>query len=438
MRIKLQYVVTLIASAVINCAIAQMSWNQLSSSGGPPQPRYGHTAVLNSSNGRMIVFGGVFGTTGAPPLGNDVWIFKDARSNQGNTWEQLSVSGPAPSPRGYQTAVYDQANNRMIIFGGDPAVGFCYEDVNDVWVLTNADGTGGSTGWVQLAPTGTPPSIRSWAAAVYDQVNNRMILYGGNEQCDTPYGDLWVLADANGLGGTPNWIQLSSAGAGPGPRTLQSVAYDSANNRMILFGGQAPSAVYTNDTWVLSNANGLGGTPTWALLNPNGPLPPPRYTAGATYDPASNSLVIFGGEGPSGSTNDIWVLSNANGLGGAPVWSLVQPSGSVPDGRQMFSCLGVPGASRMVIYAGLSSGGNIYNDVWALQYASSNPLPALGIAQAGNQEVLYWPVWATSYALQMKTSLSSTNWVTVSNGTPIIGVTLTNALPAAFFRLQQQ
>src|SRR5579862_3626526 len=202
MRTNLQYVfITVTALTVIDCATAQTSWNQLSSSGGPPQARYGHTAVLNSSNGRMIVFAGVFGTTGAPSLGNDVWIFRDARANEGNTWEQLSVSGPAPSPRGYQSAVYDQVSNRMIVFGGDPAVGFCYEDVNDVWVLTNADGSSGTAGWAQLAPTGTPPSIRSSAAAVYDQVNNRMILYGGNEQCDAPDSDLWVLDDANGLGG---------------------------------------------------------------------------------------------------------------------------------------------------------------------------------------------------------------------------------------------
>ncbi len=64
--------------------------------------------------------------------------------------------------------------------------------------------------------------------------------------------------------------------------------------------------------------------------------------------------------------------------------------------------------------------------------------PALNIAPAGNQSVLYWPAWAANFSLQTATNLSSTNWLTVTNGTPILGVTLTNTSPAAFFRLQSQ
>jgi hypothetical protein len=64
--------------------------------------------------------------------------------------------------------------------------------------------------------------------------------------------------------------------------------------------------------------------------------------------------------------------------------------------------------------------------------------PSLSIESAGNQSVLYWPAADTNYVLQMTTNLSTPNWVTVSNGIPIIGVTLTNASPAAYFRLQLQ
>ena len=213
----------------------------------------------------MIVFGGGIGGNGPAGLTNDVWIFQDARTNVGNTWQQMTPSGTAPSNRCYHNAVYDQTNNRMIVFGGDPNVGYCFNDVNDVWVLTNADGTGGMAGWTQLSPTGTPPSIRSAASAVYDPTSNRMIIYGGNEQCLNPTSDLWVLTNANGLGGTPGWIQLTAAGGGPGPRTGHTASYDTANNRMILFGGRLTIGAGTNDTWVLSNANGLGGIPTWTL-----------------------------------------------------------------------------------------------------------------------------------------------------------------------------
>jgi hypothetical protein len=64
------------------------------------------------------------------------------------------------------------------------------------------------------------------------------------------------------------------------------------------------------------------------------------------------------------------------------------------------------------------------------------PDVALGIAAAGSQSVLYWPAGATNYTLQSTTNIAGGNWTTVTNGTPIIGVTLSNNVPTRFFRLQ--
>lgn len=66
------------------------------------------------------------------------------------------------------------------------------------------------------------------------------------------------------------------------------------------------------------------------------------------------------------------------------------------------------------------------------------PGPWLSIALAGSQIALLWPASATNYILESATNLSAPCWVAVTNGTPITGgVTLTNSLPAAFFRLHQ-
>jgi hypothetical protein len=64
---------------------------------------------------------------------------------------------------------------------------------------------------------------------------------------------------------------------------------------MIVFGGGGgnTSPCY-NDTWVLSNANGLNGVPSWTQLATAGGPPSPRY-APAVYDPTSNTMIIFGG-----------------------------------------------------------------------------------------------------------------------------------------------
>lgn len=65
-------------------------------------------------------------------------------------------------------------------------------------------------------------------------------------------------------------------------------------------------------------------------------------------------------------------------------------------------------------------------------------LPAPGITIYSNQPVLFIPlsIIGTNYVLQMSTNLTSGNWVTVSNGTPIIGVEISTPTNAAFFRIQ--
>ena len=60
-------------------AAAQTNWTQLSATGLMPV-RAGHSAVVNSSNGRMIVFGGSPATPVNTAL-NDVWIFPDVLNN---------------------------------------------------------------------------------------------------------------------------------------------------------------------------------------------------------------------------------------------------------------------------------------------------------------------------------------------------------------------
>jgi hypothetical protein len=229
---------------------AQTNWTELSAN-GPMPIRAGQSAVVNSSNGRMIVFGGCPMTPANTAL-NDVWIFQDVRGDATNTSQQLSISGTLPAVRCNQSAVYDQADNRMIVFGGDGSPGYCCGALNDVWVLTNADGTGGTPGWTQLSPTGTPPSARRSTGAAYDPVNNRMIIYGGEDAGAPPLGDVWVLTAANGLAGTPSWAQLNTAGGSPAGRFFDCTVYDPANNIMIVFGG---SVFLGSSPWFLRGAS---------------------------------------------------------------------------------------------------------------------------------------------------------------------------------------
>ncbi len=286
------------------------AWTQVSVSGGPAA-RLLQSAVYSPSTNRMIIFGGGLGSTS--PCANDVWALTNANGNGGSpAWTQLSPSGSAPSAREGHVAGYDDTNNRMIAFGGDG----CFPSIvyNDVWVLTNANGASGTPAWIQLSPTGTVPPPTGLARGFYDSANNRLVFFGGlpNNLNNSPVNNVYVLSNANGLGGTPTWTQLTPSGTLPPGRYAPSVIYDAASNRMVVFGGSNGSAM--NDAWVLTNANGLGGTPAWTQLAPAGGPPLSRQGHMTVYDPASNRMTVFGGGTGNGNLNDVWVLSNANGL----------------------------------------------------------------------------------------------------------------------------
>ena len=354
-----------------------LQWTQLAPTGGPPPVRAGHTAVTDPLN-NMIVFAGFASGIGAPPMYNDVWVLSDADGSVSpSAWTQLTPAGALPAARARHSAVYDPNTNSMTIFGGDLSIGNCSAQSNDVWVLANANGLGGPPTWTQLTPAGALPTVREGHTAVYDGANNRMIVLGG-EMLGCPFdpnAEIWVLDNANGTGGTPSWTQLSPvAGAAPDARAWHSAIYDSTNNRMIIFGGYTSTGPQ-NDVWVLANANGLGGEPTWTQLMPAAPLPPVRSNHSAVYDPSANAMTIFGGGTSSGLADDVWVLANANGLGGPPTWTQQQPTGAPPVPRDLHSAVLNLSTDRMTVFGGLDTAASGLNDTWVLALnATTNSL----------------------------------------------------------------
>lgn len=69
---------------------------------------------------------------------------------------------------------------------------------------------------------------------------------------------LFVFALA-GQAAAQSWTQLTPNGGPPAVRSFHSAVYDPATNQMIVFGGVA--AVRLNDLWSLSQANGVGPHP---------------------------------------------------------------------------------------------------------------------------------------------------------------------------------
>jgi hypothetical protein len=349
-------------------------WIQTSPGGAPT--RYLGSGAYDPSSNRLIAFGGQGGLClGNCSATNDVMVLTYANGLGGTPlWNQLATIGTPPPERFSAIAGYDVTTNRLIVTGGVGPSGMQF----DTWVLTNANGVGGQPEWIQIAAGGGPG--RYLASGVYDPIENRLIVFGGMSGlclgfCSS-HNDVWVLTNANGLGGIPMWNQLSTVGTPPPERFSGITAYDAASKRLILTCGVGPSGFQT-DAWVLTNANGVGGNSEWVQISAAGG--PARYLGSGVYDPATNRLLVYGGQaGPSMSlgfaagNNDVWALSNANALGGPAHWNKVITAGGPPFGRfGGFSHLvGYDAANNRLIAKGGVGRNGFINDTWVLTNAN--------------------------------------------------------------------
>jgi hypothetical protein len=258
-------------------------------------------------------------------------------------WIKLMPSGSPPVSNGAESVVYDGTGNRLIVYGG---CGFnCSPALSDAFVLTNANGLGGSPVWIQSSVTN--PQARVSHSSVYDPINNLMITFAGHFAFfGTDQNDTRLLSNGNGTMSPSAWSTLGTSGGPPPVRNSHTAFYDQANNRMTIFGGQnyisscCPYVINNyNDTWVLSNANGQGGTPSWTQLSPMGTPPSGRGLHSSVYDPVNNRMIVFGGDHWDQATQtdnkvgDLWQLSNAIGIGGSPVWTQLTQLGTPPGPR---------------------------------------------------------------------------------------------------------
>lgn len=340
----------ILALGVCTPAAAQ-SWTQLNPTGAPPIGRAHAATGYDAASNQMIVFGGRNNFGGNL---NDVWRLTNANGIGTPAWTQIATSGGPPAPRFGVRGAYDPGSNRFIVFGG--GLGGSSPCSNDAWVLTNANGTGGTPVWAQLAPVGSLPGVRFLFNHGYNPATNRFVVWGGSNCFNLgEYGDLWVLANANGLGGTPTWTQLSPSGSGPAPIASAPGAYDPVTNRLTIW---APAGAY-----VLSNADGTSGTPTWSQLAPSGTAPAYRTGGSAVFGSGNNRMTLFGGNFFT-LFNDVWNLDGANGTG-IPSWSQVGPLSPAPAQRTGNIALLDAATGRMTIFGG-TTGPVDYNDVWTL------------------------------------------------------------------------
>jgi hypothetical protein len=191
-----------------------------------PSSRAGHGLAYDSDRARIVLFGGLYTIA-------DTWEWDGA--------EWLPVpTVTAPLPRLFGAMAYDRVRRKTLLFGG--ATDFSYLTLrllDDTWEW---DGSS----WTQLAPK-TKPTPRMTSVMAYDEAEGKIILFGGCT-AGLPYQAIYVCSEA--VNDTwewdgSDWREVHPL-VSPPALAFPSMTYDSAQKQLVLVQeGFARSDVWT-------------------------------------------------------------------------------------------------------------------------------------------------------------------------------------------------
>lgn len=212
---------------------------------------------------------------------------------QNGSWTNLSGSYPdeilGPS------MAYDAPDGYVLLYGGNSPYGCLNVTCNETWEFK--DGV-----WSELDPrcyflgigygscAPLPTGMRM--PMVYDAADGYVLLDSGTGTNVTAHGDFGPWAYSN-----DTWTYLgenfSTGQIYPSPPS-PNMAYDALDGYVIAFGGETPGPAHVgsegnNYTWKWSGGRWLNIT-----ANVSG-APPPRISAGITYDSTDGYVLLYGG-----------------------------------------------------------------------------------------------------------------------------------------------
>ncbi len=306
--------------------MATILWTQKQDIG--PAARNSFDLVYDSARSRMVLFGGVIGST----LAGDTWEF------DGENWTQMADIGP--SPRQGHALAYDLTRKRSVLFGGTSL--YRYGEIRGLGDTWEWDGET----WTQVDDTGPLP--RAFTAMTYDPKRERSLLFGGAVQRQ---GNFVYFSDTWSWDGN-EWTEQQDAG--PAGRNGHRLVYDTLRDRTVLFGGATETKI-VNDTW---EHDGL----LWTQRTDTGPIP--RAAFGMVYNDANTML--FGGLDFVQRFNDTWTWDGKH-------WTQRQDIG--PSKRGSLAMAYDPFRKRTLLFGGTSDSGSDLGDTWE---AFERPSPGDG------------------------------------------------------------
>ena len=285
-----------------------------------PSARGRFVYAFDTKRKNMVIFGGRFraGGSGNYTMYNETWSFNVVSDE----WEEIKVTGDKPIARINSAMVYDEKNDRFIMFGGNSsASGLSFSPLNDTWIFTPSDNK-----WEKIQ-TANSPSRRLYHSMAIDTASNKAIVYsGGDENAFVgPFTDDLHALDLDTL----SWEKLytgNGTSANPKARINSQLIEDKEQGRLLLFGGHDDGFLGNdNDLWSFDVASksftliergdvysGEGCssfcTCPSTFVNYNLEVPERRSYPTFVTDLVNNQIIMFGGTGDCGYMDDTWFL----------------------------------------------------------------------------------------------------------------------------------
>ena len=272
-----------------------INWAHIEPEGNKPLGRRGHRLVFDESINKTVLFGGYSSQT---QFCNETWEWDGINWTQrtgdicsGTECSLCGTETVCPPGRYFHAMTYDNLNERIVLFGGERG-GLSF--LNDSWEWNGNQ-------W-EIIDDGNYPN-RDGHSMTYDVIDQTVVLFGGREfdedQNKTHFtNDLWVLDE-------DLWITVSPISERPSPRHRSSMVWDDSRKKILLFGGN--SGAQNGETWEWN-----GKKSKWKRMFVTGAAPSARYSHEMVYDNVRERVLLFGGAGIGSDSNDTWEWGFAN------------------------------------------------------------------------------------------------------------------------------